>query len=455
MRSYGSIARAAALLPMVVCGTARAATFEPAPVLASDLVIRIEAAGQVGTPGGSTNIASPVAIGGDLYVVDQGTGRITIQDPGGPRVVLDTAGAPAGVTPAGPSKVMNIAGTGTMAYVGFQSSTLPGGFAPAAPLPADARYGTSQPRYDLIYAYDRAPDGGLSNPRPLAAFEATTNGHRGEAMLVLPDGRLLFARGDNLTPTYNGLEAPQDQGSTLGALVIVDGTTGAVEVAAKGLRNVQRMSYDASGETIVFSDIGWTVAEEIDTVAVADLVDTATVENFGWGVAPDGKAREGTFYVNEGPEPQAEATGVAPVPEPGFLQPFAQFGREERQGLFAVTGPVLSETSFTTIGMLFGDLAEGDLYATLAGAGGTLNDVFHVGLLDANGQPTTLQDLFGIARIDLRFFNFADGGAGLMSERTGGIYRITQVATAVPLPASGLLLLLALGGAGALRRRRG
>ena len=80
--------------------------------------------------------------------------------------------------------------------------------------------------------------------------------------------------------------------------------------------------------------------------------------------------------------------------------------------------------------MLFGDLVRGKLFATLDSASGTFNDVYNVGLVDTAGQPTDLQSLLGISRIDPRFFNFADGSAGVLSERTGDVFRLTEIAAA-------------------------
>ncbi|EPX86041.1 hypothetical protein [Salipiger mucosus] len=437
-----------------VSNPAVASTLQPAPVLNSTLTVEVSHVGNVRGEGGSSNIAEPVAVGDDLYVVDQGARTISIAGSDGMRSVLDESSLPAGVSLEGGTGIVNIAGEGDRVYVGMYSSTLPTGFDTPAALPDDPSYSTGQPRFDLVYAYDRAADGSLVNPVPVTAFEATTGGHRGGGMLVLPNGDLLYARGDNLSQHYDGLSAPQDPGSTLSKLLVIDGETGAVEVAAMGIRNVQHMTYaDDTRERIVFSDIGWTVAEEINAIAVSDLTDTATVENFGWGRNADGFAREGSFYVSEGPESEAEVVGIAPPGEVGFHQPFAQFGREDRDDFFAVSGPVTSASSFSDIGMLFGNLVEGDLYATLAGAEGTLNDVYSVALVDGTGAETTLQALLGRSRIDLRFFNFADGSAGLMSERSGDIFRLSEIIVPVPLPAGGVLLLGALAGLLGTRRR--
>jgi hypothetical protein len=408
---------------------ASAATYAPVPVIDSPLVLLIEYDSNIGAVGGSTNIAEPVVIGNDLYVVDQGAGIISIAGSGGLQTILDGSSLPANVTLAGHAGIINIAGTSNRVYVGFYSSTLPAGFPTPSPLPSDSNYRIDEPRYDLIYVYDRAPNGTLSNPAPVAAFDATTNGHRGGGMLVLPDGRLLYARGDNLHQDYDGLAAPQNTGSTLAKLLVLDPATQGVEVAAMGVRNPQHMTYaDATQNTILFSDIGWTVAEEINEIAVADLMDGTVIENFGWGRNADGNAREGGFYVSEGPE--GTALGQAPVGEAGFRQPFAQFGRDDYDGWFAVSGPVVSGTSFLDIGMLFGDLVRGKLFATLDSASGTFNDVYNVGLVDTAGQPTDLQSLLGISRIDPRFFNFADGSAGVLSERTGDVFRLTEIAAA-------------------------
>ena len=438
-----------------------ASTLEPAPVIDSPFLIQLNFEGQVATAGGSNDIASPVAIEDQLYIVNQREAQISIrQSDGSLTAAIDTL--PDGVTQPNTaglptSGIVNIAGQGDKAYVAYYSTTLPPGFGPADPLPADDRYPTQGPRFELIYAYDRADDGSLSGATPLSAFEASTNGHQSGGMLVLPNGDLLYARGDHLRPTFNGLTAPQDTDTSVAKLLLIDPDTGGTEIVGQGLRNVQRLTYtDDTQSQIAFSDIGWQVAEEINLVSVAELLDDAVIENFGWGQNADGFAREGTFYVNDGPEPDAVAIGVAPDDEAGFIQPFAEFGREDRPGFFAVTGPVASSESFDTIGLLFGDLASGDLFATAAGATGTGNDVFNVMVLGADGNPTTVSDFLGTGRDDPRFFNFADNSAGVLFERSGSIFSISQVTqiAPVPLPASGWLFAFALGLAGGVSRLR-
>ena len=443
---------------------ASAATFTPDLVLPSNLVVRLDPVGQFATAASNNNLASPVAIGDKLYVVDQKRAELSIQDGTTTRVVIGTSELPSGISATANLGIFNIAGNGgDTAYVGFTSSTLPAEFTNVHHLPQDDAYtlgGTALPNYDLIYRYAVAPDGSLSMPVALTAFETGISSpvggaHFGGGMLVLPDGKLLLARGDNLNQLYDGMTYAQDEDTTVAKLLIIDGTTGSVEVAATGVRNVQRLTYtDASQTQIAFADIGRTVAEEINVVDVASLINTTEIENFGWGRNADGLAREGTFYINGGNYMgmTPAAVGIVPAPESGFISPYAQFGRPD-SGLFAVSGPVLSDISFNVIDMLFGDLASGALFATVAKIGSLLNPVRSVGVADGLGGVTTLWDFLGVSkRDDLRFFNFVDGSAGLLLERSGLAFRITEV----PLPASFLLLLgaLMMGGAGLASGRR-
>lgn len=429
-----------------------AATFEPAPIQASNLVLQIEEVGLVQPAAANNNIASPVAIDNDLYAVDQ-RGRILLRDGAGFQEVFNITNAPAGLTPVGNEAILNMAGRGDQVYVSFESSTLPPGMT-AAPLPNDPVYETG--RFEVIYSFTRNPDGTLSDPQALTAFENAPSSHTGGGMLVLPDGQLVYARGDNLRFDRDGLSAPQDDTSNVGRIFLIDGDTGDTEVAAQGIRNVQRLAFvDGAESQIGFVDMGAETAEEVNVISVSDLADTSTVENFGWGRNADGNAREGTFYINDGatsnPGTRPEAIADAPVGEFGFVQPYAQFGNDLDALRFAGSGPVWSD-DFVNIDLLFGDLVSGALYATMTGGGNLLNDVFSVRLVDINGAAVVLSDFNGGGRVDLRFFNFADGGAGLLLEKTGQIFRLTELVAPVPLPASGLMLM---GGLALLRLRRG
>jgi hypothetical protein len=186
---------------------------------------------------------------------------------------------------------------------------------------------------------------------------------------------------------------------------------------------VQRLFLNTNGgdPRLEFVDLGGSIAEEFNSVRLVDLL-ASPMENFGWGRnASDTLAREGTFYI----DPAGALTGAAPTPEPGFTQPVAQFGREGAP-LVGVTGTVSSAVSFTTITALFGDLPTGNVFAVKDAPGTSNQVVYKVNLVDAAMAPVTLAGLAG-GRPDPRFFLFPDGSAGVLLERTGSFYRLTQV----------------------------
>ena len=264
----------------------------------------------------------------------------------------------------------------------------------------------------------------------------------------MPDGNPLFARGDNLGFNRDGLRYAQDENYTVSKLLIIDQHSGAISLAAKGVRNVQRLTYTDSEKTgIAFAEIGASTADEVNVIPVADLLDTSNIENFGWGRiegddsdgdGSDGTAREGMFYIDAGhteiPDTTPVALGAAPFGEAGFVQPYAQAGSEGAE-LFALSGPVYSEDHFTTIEALFGDLVSGAVFATVRADDGPLKPIYRVALRDASGQPVDLladSAALGEDRVDVRFFKFADGQPGLLSEKTGEIYRLTETTLLPP-----------------------
>ena len=171
------------------------------------------------------------------------------------------------------------------------------------PLPTEFLQAISFPgrtEYQTLYEY-KVQGNKLANPRPIVAFEAQAGPtHNGGGMLTLPDGRVLLATGDQLPFGADGRDAAQDNNSHVSKLIIVNPDDGSIEIAAKGVRNVQHLQYIWDGAGIAFADIGGVTAEEINIVSTSDLLDTTWMENFGWGRNADGFAREGTFYVGPG-----------------------------------------------------------------------------------------------------------------------------------------------------------
>lgn len=463
---------------VIVCGLSSsglAATFGPDSVRGSTLAVQIDEVARVGTPAASNNFASPVVSHGDLYIVDQ---RGTLYRAEGAGFSPVVAAIPDELSPTGRTALTNVAAgvSEDELFVLYTSSTLPTGLM-AAQLPtgvsgADVAGTPLADVYDwrgngavyhVLYRY-AVSDAGLSAPEPISAYEIQSPGaHSGGGLVTLPNGRLLLATGDNLPWGYNGLEAAQDTASHVSKLLLIDPDTGATTVAAKGVRNTQSLwlRKDQGETTVVFADIGGVTAEEINAIPLADLTDTSTIENFGWGIADDGQAREGTFIVESGPaRSSGTPTAVGEVDpdalsEAGFETPYAQFNRGTPGDAFAVSGVAFSDLSFDLIETLFADLASGSLFATTDRLTEDVVDVFEVTLFDNAMEETSLLDLSIRSRTDPRFFTFADGTAGVLIESTGVLYRLTEIAApAVSLPASGTLLGACLFGLYGLRRRR-
>ncbi len=456
----------------------------PAP---SELTVEVAPVGTMPKAPGA-NIASPQPYGPkELFLISHvPTEVFSLNARDGEIVqIYDPSQTPDGITPASNFALMNVAGNAAKnkVYMVLTSTTLPPGIpslglpdpdtdpsggredflfidtfdpvngfgngnAGSGPLLDRNIYDIDAPAYTLFFGPNPIQvvhqvfvewdytDGELSNPRPFLALE-TQEGpfHSGGGMIVTPDGRLVYTTGDNLPFGMDGRRAPQDDQSHLSKLLIIDPATGGVEVAAKGLRNVQHIQRTVEPSGIAFTDIGGVTAEEVNFISWSDALDTSTIENFGWGRNADGLAREGTFYVGEGVPfklgDQPEAVGAAPVPEPGFRQPLAQYGRGALSpfNFVAAAGPVVSNKSFREISLVLGDLPTGEVYATTDKITGTDVPLSRVNLVDTDGNPVgptnSFNDLAG-GRSDPRFFLFPNGRAGVLLEASGEFYTLNE-----------------------------
>jgi len=401
----------------IIPGASRRDQLVPDPVKPSDLQVRLDLVGRIPT---NTNPTSPAVAGSALLLIDQ-AGYIYLWDGASIHDLLAPDNVPDDISLVRVEGVLNAAAdpTGVSVYVMFTTYTVPSGI----PQRISPRPGADA--WHVLYQYDF--DGtALSNPRAITALQVRSDGHTGGGLIVLGDGSLLFATGDNGDNFEDGRSYPQDATNHLSKILRIDPTDGSTEVVALGVRNVQRLVIYPDGDRarVDFADIGGSLAEEVNSIFLTDLLADGSTHNFGWGRnAVDGRAREGTFYIDE----NGRAVGAAPRPEPGFLQPIAQFGREDAV-LIAVSGPVSSTESFSRITSLFGDLPGGSVYGVTGSLQLTGQDVFRVNLVDDNLQPVTLLELTGGKRPDPRFFNFPDGTAGVLLERSGDFYRLTELA---------------------------
>jgi hypothetical protein len=389
-----------------------APALQPNPVASSDLDVRVDFVGQIPT---HTNPTSPTVAGSQLLLVDQ-AGYIYRWDGSVSHDLLTPSTFPAGIFPPGGESVLNVAANpaGSLVYIMFSTFTAPSGIPVSiSPRPNDS--------WQVLYQYSF--DGtALSNPLAIRAFQVRSDGHTGGGLAVLSDGSVLCAIGDNGDAGEDGRSYAQDPSNHLSKILRINPSNGSVAVVALGVRNVQRLALYGTGAVarVDFADIGGYAAEELNSILVSTLLDGST-HNFGWGRnSNDGKAREGTLYIDF----NGTAYDSAPVPEASFLQPVGQFGREGAT-FVAASGPVSSAQSFTRITSLFGDLVSGSVYATTGALTQGGQTVFRVNLLDSQMQPVTLAMLAG-GRPDVRFFNFPDGTAGVLLERTGAFYRLTE-----------------------------
>jgi hypothetical protein len=453
----------------------------------SNIKLKVEFVAHVTNPG---NVGSPVSYGFDeLLAVNQGEGKIisyctkndATECPSPDRLseIFNPSISPKEITLVPFISVINAVGIPheDTLYVAFTSFTLPKGIpVHYLPFPDDpaggvedfpfidifpasnggtgpllnqdiyrigapnySLFGEPQPMfnvYQVIYEF-KYKNGKLNSPKPIVALESQFGPtHFGGAMELDPFGRIIFATGDNLPFGMEGRKAPQLDDNHVGKILLIDPKNGDVKVAAKGVRNPQHFQVTYFPFGIAFGDIGGVTAEELNFLSFREMLDTREVENFGWGRNPDGKAREGTFYVSQGnafvlgTEPAPES--IAPVPEEGFKQPIAQYGRPEFS-LFtfaAISGPVVSYRSFDQLSSVVADLPSGSLFGTTALLNHEGSEFFQIQLVDEEGQPlgpnNSLNDLLG-GRVDPRLFTFPDGKAGVLLEATGDIYRLTEV----------------------------
>jgi hypothetical protein len=193
---------------------------------------------------------------------------------------------------------------------------------------------------------------------------------------------------------------------------------------AIGVRAAQRLIVTGEGQNarVSFADPGGWVADELNSVAVADLMRGSPAPNFGWGRTATGRSREGTFFIDR----VGSSVERIASPEASFIDPVTEIGRG-RAALFALSGPVASSVSFRRIAMLFGDLVSGAVFAIMSPPETRRQQTFAVTLVNDANQTITLQQLANGIRPDPRFFTFPDGSAGVLLERTGEFFRLTEI----------------------------
>jgi glucose/arabinose dehydrogenase len=127
-----------------------------------------------------------------------------------------------------------------------------------------------------------SPDTAPTEVRELLYVPQPYANHNGGQLEFGPDGLLYVGMGDGGSGGDPENRA-QDLSSRLGKLLRLDvnGSSTEWEMAAYGLRNPWRFSFDRVTGDLWIGDVGQTSVEEIDFVPVTDLRE---IHNFGWDV---------------------------------------------------------------------------------------------------------------------------------------------------------------------------
>lgn len=397
------------------------AALAPPAAIERPLGFTIERVGNLPSP---VNPTSPVVAGDTLLLIDQAGRLLRWDGAAGAVEIFRGDQAPQGLKLMGPESVVNAAATGDgrRVFVAFTSSAVPRG----VPERRSPRPGADAWHVLCEFAFDGKT---LSKPRPIVALQVRSDGHTGGGMAVLADGALLFATADNGDAGEDGRAYPQDAGNHLGKILRIDPSNGTTRVVALGVRNPQRLDLGVrEGEMYVdFADMGGSVSEELNSIRLTDLLQAGRINNFGWGRNADGRAREGSFYIDAA----GKATGRVPeAGEQGFLLPVAEVGRGARPA-FALSGSVAPPTA-SGVSMLAADLVSGDMFAVAASRQSRAQPMTTVELRNTGGT-VTLRQLAGKERPDSRMFYFPDGAPGVLVEKTGEFFRlITEVHPQAP-----------------------
>mmetsp|Transcript_10740 Transcript_10740/g.21356 ORF Transcript_10740/g.21356 Transcript_10740/m.21356 type:complete len:531 (-) Transcript_10740:173-1765(-) len=338
--------------------------------------------------------------------------------------------------------------------------------------------------YNVFYKFHIDESGQLANnPTPFFVLENQLSpGHLGGGALALEGGKILWSVGDCTIFGFDGNYAPQSDDQTCGKILLIDSTeVGSFEIAAKGVRNSQQMSviegqmevgvtttrklkkkkgikgkkkggqtstHPPTGQTstnphtLVFMDIGGVTAEEVNAVSMEDILDTSTIENFGWGRNQiDGKTREGTFYIAPGyggvlgDQPACEKRIFSP--EEGYIHPWIQFGRTPQDFYYGIISFVISDESFDKLSLVWTEFNTGNVLGTTESySSDGPSKGYKINLYDADMTPLPMgfNDLVkeelgevGYFRGDPRLFHYPDGTAGVFIERTGVFYKLTEI----------------------------
>jgi glucose/arabinose dehydrogenase len=275
------VRRAAALLALVLVGACAGEEPAPTPPLTTspERLELVEVASGFSAPIQVVGGAQP----GVLYVLEQaGTIRVLTDSGIDPKPFLDIRNE---VTAGGEQGLLALA-----LHPRF---------------PEDPRFYVhySNREGDTRVVEYRAGDAGAERVRELLAVEQPYENHNGGQLAFGPDGLLYLGLGDG-GGAFDPEGRSQDLGTRLGKLLRLDVDRPGEdwEIAANGLRNPWRFSFDRKNGDLYIGDVGQDRWEEVNFVARG----TDGLLNFGWDVY------EGE-EVLEDKEPTGEGELVRPI----------------------------------------------------------------------------------------------------------------------------------------------
>ncbi len=283
---------------------------------------------QIGEFAGPVHIAQPPTGDEGLYVVEQ-EGRIQRIEPDGgePTLFLDIVDQ---VTAGGEQGLLSVAFAPDYAKSGLFYV---------------AYTGTDSDQHVVEYSRSQADplvaDGGSA--RELVSIGDFASNHNGGLVLFGPDDELYYGMGDG-GGGGDPERTAQDLDSPLGKLLRIDRDGGGYEIAAYGLRNPWRFSFDRKSGDLWIGDVGQDSLEEIDAVSAREFDDADGDLNFGWS------AFEGSERFNADQE------------APGAIAPVFEYSHESG-GCSVTGGYVVRDEELTSLygRYLYGDFCEGRL----------------------------------------------------------------------------------------------
>jgi glucose/arabinose dehydrogenase len=205
------------------------------------------------------------------------------------------------------------------------------------------------------------PTADPESARELLRIDDFASNHNGGLLLFGPDGRLYAGTGDG-GGSGDPERTAQDPTSQLGKLLRVDTDDGDTEVAALGLRNPWRFSFDRETGDLWIGDVGQNELEEIDSATRAEITAERPELNFGWS------AFEGTQPFND--DQQA----------PGARPPTLEYPLDG--GCSVTGGYVVRDRGLESLygRYLYGDFCAGELRSFIAEPGRAARDDVALGL---------------------------------------------------------------------------